>query len=47
MKTYIIRVRAGASFVEVPILAESYGKAHSQAEAVYGQGSVLGLIETR
>lgn len=47
MKTYIIRVRVGMTFAEVPILAESYGKAHSQAEAVYGQGSVLGLIETR
>ena len=46
MKTYIIRVRVGATFAEVPIMAESYGKAHNQAEALYGQGSVLGLIET-
>ena len=44
MYRFVIRVKIGQSFQDLPFMAESYGRAKQQVEAMYGAGSALGCI---
>jgi hypothetical protein len=41
---YVIRVRCGGGFVDIPIRAVSSGVARNMVEAQYGSGSFMGVI---
>ena len=44
MYRFIIRVKIAGSFQDLPFMAESYGRAKQQVEAMYGAGAALGCI---
>jgi hypothetical protein len=44
MYRFIIRVKIAGSFQDLSFMAESYGRAKQQVEAIYGAGSAMGLI---
>ena len=45
MYEYLCRVQLPeGQFIEIPIRAQSYGLALRQVEALYGPGSMLGVI---
>ena len=48
MYEYLCRVQLPeGQFIEVPIRAAAYGLALRQVEALYGRGSMLGVISER
>lgn len=44
MYKFILRIRIGESFQDLPFMAESTHLAIQQAEAQFGKGSFLGCI---
>ena len=44
---YVVRVRVGAGWVEVPVRAVSSYMAQQMVEAQYGAGSFMGVLSER